>query len=186
MVKVVIGILIGALLTSTAIYLFNIFSNQNFSTSLSAPKSTAAPSSPRPSISPASSPSPIPSEVLGYSTFLLYIKNLGFNVNSSNKAFSDIYSGDITEVTIGEDLVYVIEYPTEMEALQRSGEISPDAAFLQKTLPDGSKQIVNFTQANIPTHYYKKGKIIVIYAGENESMVKTLEKAFGLQFAGHN
>lgn len=183
MAKVIVGILIGALLTSTALYLFNVFSKQSLSLSTSTPKKTVQ-NTPIPT--PSLIPSPVPFEVTDYNSFVAYIKNLGLDLSSANKAYSDIYSGNITEVKIDSNLTYVIEYASEMEALQKAAEISPDASFLQKTLPDGSKQIVNFTKSEIPTHYYKKGRIIVIYAGTNDSMVKTLEKAFDTQFAGHN
>ncbi len=35
-----------------------------------------------------------------------------------------------------------------------------------------------------PPHFYKSGKLIVLYLGENSGVIKALENALGLQFAG--
>ncbi len=35
-----------------------------------------------------------------------------------------------------------------------------------------------------PPHFYKKEKLLVLYIGDNEKMLKTLEAVLGRQFAG--
>lgn len=35
-----------------------------------------------------------------------------------------------------------------------------------------------------PPHFYKKGKLLVLYVGDNDKALKALEAALGPQFAG--
>lgn len=183
MVKIFIGVLIGIFLTLAIIQIWNLFTKSSSTTAPNTQQSQIIQSSP----SPSTSPVPSPPAVQDYASFIAYVKSLGLGVGSETKAYSNIYSGDITEVLINGETMYVIEYATEEEMNQRASEISPDASSVTKTLPDGTKRMTSFIQiANMPTHYYKKGKIIVIYAGKNESMVQILEEIFGPQFAGHD
>jgi hypothetical protein len=48
---------------------------------------------------------------------------------------------------------------------------------------DGNIGSASISYASIP-HYFKKGKIIVQYVGENEEILKSLEQIMGNQFAG--
>ncbi len=182
MVKVFMGVLVGIFLTLATIQIWNLFF-----------KSTAAPATnvqlPVIQSSPAplaiASPLPSPPVVQDYASFVAYIKTLGLGVGAETKAHSDLYAGNITEVLINNETMYVIEYASETEMTQRASEISPDSTQITRTLPDGTKQITSILRADIPTHYYKKGRIIVIYAGKNETIIQILEEIFGPQFAGH-
>lgn len=182
MYRIFIGVAIGILLSITVFQIWNSFPKSSLSPASNTQQSRVAQTSP----APTPSPIPSPSTVQDYASFISYIKDLGLGVGSETKAYSDIYSGNITEVIVNGETMYLIEYSSEDEMSKRASEISPNASTIEKTLADGSKQTINIEKSSIPTHYFKKGKIILIYAGNNESILKILEEIFGQQFAGHN
>lgn len=171
------GVAIGILLSIAAFQIWNVFSKQSSSPATNSQQSTVIQSSPTPSTSPI----PSPTTVQDYPSFIAYVKSLGLGVGSETKAHSDLYLGDITEVLINGETMYVIEYSSDMEMNQKASEISPDASTITR---DG--QTITIEKSSIPTHYFKKGKIIVLYAGRNESMEQILKEIFGEQFAGHD
>jgi hypothetical protein len=80
--------------------------------------------------------------------------------------------GDILKVN-GAD-VQVFEYNTaeEMEA---------DAA---KVAPDGGSIGTSMVSWMEPPHFYKAGRIIVLYVGQDQAVLDLLNAVLGLQFAG--
>lgn len=70
--------------------------------------------------------------------------------------------------------VQVIEYP-DVEAMGQ------DAA---KVAPDGGSvgtSMINWVDA---PHFYKSGRILVLYVGSDKAILSLLEKVLGAQFAG--
>ncbi len=74
----------------------------------------------------------------------------------------------------GED-VQVFEYATPLSAYAEAAQVAPDG-----------KAIGRFVDINwIATpHFYKRGRVIAIYIGENPALTRLLSKILGLQFAG--
>jgi len=73
----------------------------------------------------------------------------------------------------GED-VQVFEYSDEA-AVEAEAEL---------VSPDGSSIGTSMVSWIAPPHFYKAGRIIVLYVGENPAITETLEIALGKQFAG--
>jgi hypothetical protein len=81
-------------------------------------------------------------------------------------------NGQLIKVN-GED-VQVFEYRDGAIAEKEAALVSPDGSSIGMSLP--------FWVA--PPHFYKAGKIIVLYVGENAAVMVVLENVLGPQFAG--
>jgi hypothetical protein len=75
----------------------------------------------------------------------------------------------------GED-VQVFEYSDQSTTEAEAALISPDGSSIGTSLP--------FWVA--PPHFYKAGRIIVLYVGESKAVTDVLESVLGPQFAGRS
>ncbi|MFC1958733.1 hypothetical protein ACFLV6_02325 [Chloroflexota bacterium] len=81
-------------------------------------------------------------------------------------------TGQVFKVN-GEE-VQLFEYSSQSEAEAEAALVSPDGSAIGTSMP--------FWMA--PPHFYKAGRIIVLYVGENPAVTKALETVLGTQFAG--
>jgi hypothetical protein len=81
-------------------------------------------------------------------------------------------TGQVFKVN-GEE-VQLFEYDNQSKAEEEAALVSPDGSSIGTSMP--------FWVA--PPHFYKAGRIIVLYVGENEAVIEALEKVLGPQFAG--
>ncbi len=80
--------------------------------------------------------------------------------------------GQVIKVN-GQD-IQVFEYADDIAADTEAALVSPDGGSIGTTMP--------FWVA--PPHFYKAGRIIVLYIGENGAVIDVLESVLGVQFAG--
>jgi hypothetical protein len=82
--------------------------------------------------------------------------------------------GTLINLDQAKDAFQVFEYKTteEMEA---------DAA---KVAPDGGSVGTSMMNWVMPPHFFKSGRILVLYLGDNQTTLNLLEKIMGKQFAG--
>jgi hypothetical protein len=76
-------------------------------------------------------------------------------------------------IDVDGEYILVYEYPTK-------ADMEKDASAIH---PDGNIGNASISYISDP-HYFKKGNIIVHYAGKNKVILHHLEKIFGKQFAG--
>jgi len=102
------------------------------------------------------------------------LRAAGATVEASEPVEQPFFSvgGDILKVN-GVD-VQIFEYETAetMEA---------DAA---KVAPDGGSIGTSMVSWMEPPHFYKAGRILVLYVGQDQAMLDLLESVLGYQFAG--
>jgi len=77
-------------------------------------------------------------------------------------------------ITIGDQDVQVFEYRTV-----KAAEL--DARKVSST---GSSTVTSMPMWIAPPHFFKSGRLIVLYVGEKVSVLKALKDALGPQFAG--
>jgi hypothetical protein len=80
--------------------------------------------------------------------------------------------GDILKVNGADVQIFEYETPEAMEA---------DAA---KVAPDGGSIGTSMVSWIEPPHFYKAGRIIVLYVGQDQAVLDLLTAALGPQFAG--
>jgi hypothetical protein len=81
-------------------------------------------------------------------------------------------TGQVFKVN-GEE-VQLFEYNSQSEAEAEAALVSPDGSSIGTSMP--------FWVAS--PHFYKAGRIIVLYVGDNPAVTKALETVLGTQFAG--
>jgi len=70
--------------------------------------------------------------------------------------------------------VQVFQYLSAAEADRQAALVSPSGSTIGTTK-------VHWIG---PPHFYKKGKLLVLYVGDDDKLLKALEAALGRQFAG--
>lgn len=113
-----------------------------------------------------------------YDKLISNLKDVGFSVIEEDVG-EDILQGQRKWLTINDEenmSVYLYENSQKMEE---------DATYIHEggsSYTNGGKN-VETSWVSYP-HFYKKGNIIVLYVGENQEIISTLEEIIGLQFAG--
>lgn len=103
------------------------------------------------------------------------LKAAGATPEIGDPITQEFFSIEGTLINLGSsDGFQVFEYKTvqDMEA---------DAA---KVAPDGGSVGTSMMNWIMPPHFFKSGRILVIYLGDNQTTLNLLEKILGKQFAG--
>ncbi|MGE5220222.1 MAG: hypothetical protein ACM3SP_24735 [Chloroflexota bacterium] len=113
-------------------------------------------------------------QVTDYSTLLKKFREVAVNVEPAGSVDQPFLSvrGKVIKV-YGED-VQVFEYPSAAEMEGEAARISPDGGGI------GTRKIF-WTD---PPHFYKQGRALVLYVGDDGRVEKTLKTVLGQQFAG--
>lgn len=113
-----------------------------------------------------------------YEKLILNLEDISFSVVEEDVG-EDILQGQRKWLTINDEeniSVYLYKNSEKMEE---------DASYIHEggtSYTNGIKN-VEISWVSYP-HFFKKGNIIVLYVGENQEIINTLEEIIGLQFAG--
>lgn len=77
-------------------------------------------------------------------------------------------------ITIGGEQVQIFEYASAKAAKREAERVSGTGLSVGTSMPLWVA----------PPHFYKDGRLIVLYVGENSAVIKALESILGPQFAG--
>ena len=125
-----------------------------------------------------------PKAVTDYSTLLRYLRASGVSIREEGLTGPSLFYyavRGLVEIDGIHIQVYEFANAEDMEA-EASG-VSPDGSIITKEWGDGKGSAKHIEWIDTP-HFYKAGRIIVTYIGNNCSMISLLENAFGKQFAG--
>ena len=102
------------------------------------------------------------------------LRGAGVSVEPAGSVEQPFLSVDGKMIKVHGEDVQIFEYssPPAMEA--EAARISPDGSGV------GTRKI--FWAA--PPHFYKQGRVLVLYVGDNQKVQSTLETVLGRQFAG--
>ena len=122
----------------------------------------------------ASNASPEPAVVEDQARLIAALQAAGATVEMGEPISQPFFSveGNIVKVN-GAD-VQVFEYESTEEMELESSQIAPDGSSNATTM---------ITWVDTP-HFYKTGRIIVLYIGSDETILNLLEQVLGPQFAG--
>lgn len=117
-----------------------------------------------------------PGTVQDYATLANNLRAAGAAVEAVGNVSQDFFSvkGQVIKVD-GED-VQVFEYNDESAADAEAALVSPDGSLIGMTM-------VSWVA---PPHFYKAGRIIVLYVGDDQLAIDLLESVLGPQFAGRS
>ena len=124
-----------------------------------------------------------PKPVTDYTTLLRYLRDSSVSIaeeGAIDEEFLDIVG---KKVAVNESTIQVYEY-ANVEAMESEASwVSSDGFSIRKEKEGGIWEICHVNWIASP-HFYKAGRIIVIYVGEDNSIISLLENALGTQFAG--
>jgi hypothetical protein len=77
-------------------------------------------------------------------------------------------------VVDAEQMIQVFEFTNLKAAEDARSTVSPDGMTINMTKPFWAE----------PPHFFARDRLIILYAGQNQKVLKTLTEVFGPQFAG--
>lgn len=85
-------------------------------------------------------------------------------------------------VAINGDSIFVYEFADEATAKAEAAAVSPSGYTLTRS--EGASTLLTHWEWIGTPHFYRKGRVIVIYVGDNLPLIQALETVLGPQFAG--
>jgi hypothetical protein len=110
----------------------------------------------------------------GTDEFIEALSDQGVDTEKGAPVEQAFFSVTGSFINFDSDSVQVFEYDSA-EAMEN------DAALIA---PDGGSIGTSMVHWVAPPHFYKKGRLLVLYTGENTDTLKLLETVLGSQFAG--
>ena len=95
-----------------------------------------------------------------------------------------IFSVAARKMTVNSENITVLEYDNEAAAEAEVKIISPDGFNFTVPPSEESEGFGAHVDWIAPPHFYQAGKIIVLYVGENQTIIDLLKSILGPQFAG--
>lgn len=133
--------------------------------------------SPQPPAPPPSPPPPVVSHggsVTDYVSLFDNLRAAGAAVEPAGDISQPFFSVKGNVITVNGGDVQVFEYTDAAAADTEAALVSPDGSSIGTTM-------VSWVAA---PHFYKTGKLIVLYVGDNTAVINVLEAVLGSQFAG--
>jgi hypothetical protein len=127
---------------------------------------------------------PSPKPVTDYSTLLRYLRDSGASIREEGEIDEEFFDIEGRRVTVNESTIEVYEYANAEAMESEASCVSPDGfGFTIRNENSDIWEVCQVSWIN-PPHFYKAGRIIVFYSGDNDSIISLLENALGTQFAG--
>lgn len=114
-----------------------------------------------------------------YYALIENLRKAGAVVEPKGEVAPDFLSAKRLLISVNGSNVQVWDYDDAAAADAEAALISPDGYSIRT-----ATKIINVGWI-APPHFYKAGKLIVLYVGENETVTGALERVLGPQFAGY-
>jgi hypothetical protein len=113
-------------------------------------------------------------DILDYAAFLNRLRESGVAVKEHGEAEQPFFRVTGRMVNVGGEDVQAFQYSEAAAVESEAARVSSDGLTIGNAKPHwiGSP------------HFYKRGKLLVLYVGEDASTQKVLESILGRQFAG--
>lgn len=102
------------------------------------------------------------------------LRTSGEKVQRAGRVDQSFFSVKGQIITVSGEQVQVFEYATTKTAEREAKSVSDTGSSVRTSMP----------MWVAPPHFYKSGRLIVLYVGENSAVIEALESALGRQFAG--
>ena len=112
--------------------------------------------------------------VRDYVSLVDALRAKGFKVEPTEKISQPFFSVEAQTIDVVGRRLQVYEYATEKAMNEEAAKVSPDG-----TSVGNSK--VSWIE---PPHFYKVGRILVLYIGTDSNVINVLDEIIGPQFAG--
>jgi hypothetical protein len=109
-----------------------------------------------------------------YASFVEALRADRIDVKAEGAVEQPFFSARGKVISVYDDLVQVFEYRNAAMAEKDAAAVSADGRTVGKTKPHWIG----------PPHFFKKDRLIVLYLGDNQKLLKALQARLGPQFAG--
>ena len=113
-----------------------------------------------------------------YASLIDNLRSAGAVVEPRGEVAPDFLSAKRLVISVNDSNVQVWQYDDAAAAVAEAALISPDGYSVRTATKVKSVDWI------APPHFYKAGKLILLYVGESEAVTVVLDKVLGLQFAG--
>src|SRR5438067_411400 len=113
-------------------------------------------------------------EPITYSSLIAALRSLGIRAEPAGGVDQPFFSVQANVLRINGEDVQVFDYSDAAAANAEATLVSPDGTSI------GTSNLHWVS----PPHFYKRGKIVALYLGENIRVLRALETVLGEQFAG--
>jgi len=113
-----------------------------------------------------------------YANLIDNLRSAGAVVEPQGEASPDFLSAKRMIIIVNSGDVQVYEYDDAAAADAEAAFISSDGSSIRTATK------ITFVDWIAPPHFYKAGKLIVLYVGDSEAVLAVLERVLGPQFAG--
>jgi hypothetical protein len=113
-----------------------------------------------------------------YASLIDNLSKAGAVVEPGGEVAPNFLSAKRMVISVNDSNVQVWDYDDAAAADAEAALISPDGYSLRTATKSTSVGWI------APPHFYKAGKLIVLYVGESEAVTVVLERVLGPQFAG--
>ena len=117
-----------------------------------------------------------------YDSLVIRLESVGFLVEAAGELVEPFFSVPGRALLVDDRLITAFEFADAADAAKESAGISPDATAIQ-VATDGALSVTS-PLWSAPPHFFRSGKLIVLYVGRETRMVEALEAVLGPQFAG--
>jgi hypothetical protein len=112
--------------------------------------------------------------VADFASLLEHLRARGLAARVEDDVEQPFFSAKGKALAIGDEHVQVFEYATPAAAVAEAARVSPDGMTVGTTK-------VHWLG---PPHFYRSGRLLVLYIGTDREVQEALEAALGPQFAG--
>jgi len=107
-------------------------------------------------------------------SFIAALHASGATIESGDSVTQDFFTPEGNILTVNGQDVQVFEYESAADMEAEASQVAPD----------GGSVGTSMVSWMAPPHFYKAGRIIVLYVGNDSTVLGLLEKVMGHQFAG--
>ena len=115
-------------------------------------------------------------EDLDHAQLLAALRGRGLPAQSAGQVSQPFFAVPGRLIAVESDQVQVFEYADERSAATDAARVSPDGGSV------GGTQILWIA----PPHFYRRGRLLVLYVGSRADIRAVLEQVLGPQFAGRS
>ena len=121
--------------------------------------------------------------VKDYTSLVDNLRAAGAAIDPAGSVSQPFFAPQGQVFTVNGERVETFEFASAEEADAAAGGVSATGSSIVTTMADGTQMASMITWV-APAHFYKAGKLIVIYVGSDSDVIDALQDAMGPQFAG--
>ena len=121
--------------------------------------------------------------VKDYVSLVDNLRAAGATVDPAGTESADFLAPESQWLTVNGEDIQAFEFGSAEEADAAAGGVSATGSSIVTTMADGTQSATMVTWV-APPHFYKAGKLIVLYVGCDGDVIDVLRETVGPQFAG--